>query len=127
MSKTKKKDRTRSGGADVVPVDDILPQPSRLIGPEDVRVGAFVTVSEQTFQMIAPPDGCGVSPTLHHITGVPWNAGTAYKVVGVCLPFVATIDRDGDAETFDLRRHRLALLSDSFGRQVFKKKEKTRK
>lgn len=42
-----------------------------------------------------------------------------FRVVEVCVPFVLVAEPDGAHRTLDLRRHRLARVSDRFGQRAF--------
>lgn len=96
-------------------------KPSRLIGPEDVRPGIFVTVSHETFQFIPNEngglDGGHIEPA--HVTVIPCDAGQPLLVKNVCLPFVLVTDPKGSCYSLDLRRARLARLSTGFGKEAF--------
>ena len=97
-------------------------KPSRVIGPEDVRRGDYVTVTHATYEFL--PDGCTntsdkeVSPV--RVTAMHHEAGRPYKVVSVCLPFVLVQDACNKLDTMDLRRHRIARVSRKYGKQTFK-------
>ena len=97
-------------------------KPSRVIGPEDVRIGDYLTVTHTTYEFIADP--CAgitqdeVKPA--RVTVIPWDAGRPVKVVAVCLPFVLVVDASRNTDTLDLRRHRIAKLGKDYGRKAFK-------
>lgn len=106
---------------------DLQLEPSRLIGPEDVRPGIYVTVSHETFEFVprlhGKPEAGGVEPI--RVTFIPHHAGRPFKVVSVCLPFVLVKDPWDRHHPFDLRCHRLARLSASFGKTAFKRMRMT--
>lgn len=94
---------------------------SRSIAPEDVRVGMYVAVlhvvSEQT------PSCFDFEPFMkaevRRFVRLPWSASEPLEVVEVCLPFVLVKEPRGKLRTLDVRRYRLAQLSDRYGRRVF--------
>ncbi len=106
---------------------DMTKKPSRLIGPEDLKVGQYVTVAETTWQLLCPSEdvpcaggpGVGVEPRLAHVTGWADGAGWPLRVIGVCLPFAFAQTATGDHVSLDLRRHRLSRLSRAYGDAVF--------
>ncbi|MEZ6190923.1 MAG: hypothetical protein R3C45_06475 [Phycisphaerales bacterium] len=96
-------------------------KPSRVIGPEDVRVGDYVTVTHTTYEFLM--DRCAdfsqdeVKP--RRVTLIPWNAGRPLQVLSVCLPFVLVRDISKATDTLDLRQHRIARLRKAYGRKAF--------
>ena len=96
-------------------------EPSRLIGPEDIRVGEYVTVSHVVYEWVSRDE----HQTLHRpieptrVTMMADDAGRPLRVVGVCQPFVLVEDPRGKHTTVDLRQHRLAKLSRDFGTHAF--------
>lgn len=97
-------------------------KPSRVIGPEDVRIGDYVAITHTTYEFIADPCTGITQPEVKpaRVTMIPWNAGRPMKVVAVCLPFVLVLDTSRTTETLDLRRHRIARLGRAYGRKAFK-------
>jgi len=98
------------------------PKPSRLIGPEDVRAGQYVTCAHRTFELFVHP--CDVLTAERHLqpyyaTVTAYDAGRALRVEAVCLPFVLVRDTHGRVEGLDLRQVRLARLSKAYGRAAF--------
>ncbi len=97
-------------------------KPSRVIGPEDVRRGDYVTVTHTLYEFIQ--DTCASTPRqeipVSRVTVMSDDAGRAMKVVAVCLPFVLVEDTHGKRDSLDLRRHRVARLTNAFGRKAFK-------
>ena len=95
-------------------------KPSRLIGPEDVKPGQFVTIAEVTEQYVCFPDaGPDTTPRVESVTLQPAGAGCPFRVEQVSLPFVLVVAPDGQRYAADLRRHRLARLSRRYGRAAF--------
>lgn len=107
---------------------DKLSKASRLIGPEDVRAGQYVTIAEMTWQVLCvPDDACGPlaeEPRILHVTGWPEGAGWPLRIVKVCIPYVFAETVAGAHVTLDLRRHRLSRLSKSYGKAVFEAHKK---
>ena len=106
-------------------------KPARLIGPEDVRPGLYVTVAETTWQVLYVPEESGIGAPearIARVSGWDGDAGWPLRVVSVSLPYVLAIDRDGDHVAVDLRRSRLARLSKAYGQAAFaalKKREES--
>ena len=98
-------------------------EPSRVIGPEDVKPDQFVTITHVTHEFVA--EACTslgrsvVEPS--RVTFMSECAGRPLKVVDVCLPFVLVKDPMGTHFPVDLRKYQIALLSDAFGKKAFKK------
>lgn len=96
---------------------------SRLIGPEDVAAGDFVTVSHETLEVvpwgeIGGCDGGGVKAV--RVEVLSERAGRALKVVAVCRPWVLVEEAWGECCALDLRSVRLARLSGAYGKAAFK-------
>ncbi len=113
---------------------DTKTKPSRVIGPEDVRCGDYVTVTHTLYEYIQDP--CSSTPgheiPIARVTVMSDDAGKAKKIVEVCLPFVLVKDATGKLDSLDLRRHRIARLTKAYGRRAFcakiaKKSRKKRK
>lgn len=98
---------------------------SRLVGPEDLKRGQYVTIAFATQQLAPLPCdfGCDDEVEAVRMTIMPASAGWPFRVVEVCRPFVWVEDRDGDVFGLDLRRHRLARLSDRYGKAAFRKRK----
>ena len=95
--------------------------PTRLIGPEDVTPGDYVTIAETTGQVL--PNRCVEAHEreieLLKFTMWPDEAGQPLKVQAVSLPFVLVQTVGGPSAIIDLRQHRLARLPEAFGRLAF--------
>lgn len=114
---------------ELILIMDKQTKPSRVIGPEDVRRGDYVTVTHtmyEYFQDLCPslPDD---DVKIVRVTVMSDEAGQAKKVIAVCLPFVLVEDIAGKRESLDLRRQRIAILSKGYGRKAFKKKKPAKK
>jgi hypothetical protein len=106
--------------------DEKLSRASRLIGPEDVRPGEFVTIAETTWQYVCLPcdDSFASEARICHVTGWPEASGWPLKILKVCLPYAFAETTSGTHVTLDLRRHRLSRLRKSYGREVFETNRK---
>ncbi len=104
-------------------------KPSRVIGPEDVRRGDYVTVTHTMYEYISDlcPSITEEEVKIVRVTVMSDDAGLANKVVAVCLPFILVEDTTGKRESLDLRRHRIAILTKNYGRKAFKKKKPLKK
>lgn len=104
-----------------------IAKPSRVIGPEDVRVGDYITVTHATEEYIA--DTCayehGRDAKPRRVTMIPEWAGYPMRVTAVCLPFVLVRLVTKSQGSLDLRRHQIAKLSRAYGRKAFKSEKKT--
>jgi hypothetical protein len=108
---------------------DTKTKPSRVVGPEDVRRGDYVTVTHTMYEYIQDP--CVSTPSqeipIARVTVMSDDAGKAKKIVEVCLPFVLVKDANGKLDSLDLRRHRVAKLTEKYGRRAFEAKKKRKK
>lgn len=106
-----------------------LAKPSRVIGPEDVREGQYITVTHTMYEFLS--DRCAPEydqeVTATRVTLINGDAGQPLKVVAVCLPFVLTRNTAGLLCSLDLRQHHIAKLTKGYGRKAFKKKKSTNK
>ncbi len=95
---------------------------SQSVGPEDVRVGDYLTTTRVTVEFL--PDVCDpyrgrtVEPMRCDI--MPWCAGTPMRVEAVCVPFVYVRTPSGDREAIDLRRYSVVRLAPTYGQKAFK-------
>ena len=104
---------------------------SKMIAPEDIRPGQYITilsiVDEVPSYMWDHIDPAVLAPEklvrIEHM----WSGGQVLKVKEVCLPLVFIRTPCGGLHTIDVRRFRLARLSDSYGRSVWKALKKRAK
>ncbi len=98
---------------------------TRLIAPEDVLPGMYVTVLlEEREACLAPSshsDAESREVTVSRYAYRPADAGVPRHVVGVCLPFVLTVRPEGTHETLNVRCQRLARLTDRYGGEAFRR------
>jgi hypothetical protein len=103
---------------------------SRTLAPEDIQPGTYVSVMYVVDEHV--PDSCDrgeswrASSPLRYAR-LPWEGATPVRVVEVCLPFVLVKTARGKHRTLDVRRYRLARVSDHFGRRVFEQIEADRR
>lgn len=105
-------------------------EPSRLIGPEDIRPGDYVTIAHSTLQILI--GHCEESWREERVKLVRMqitapDAGWPLKVINVCAPFVLVKNADGDHAMIDMRCDRLARLRDDFAKQLFAVRRAQRK
>ncbi len=96
---------------------------SQPLAPEDIRPGDYVSllhvVSECVpFFCIEDVQFRQIEPV--RITHMPRSI-EPMEVVEVCLPFVLVRLPDEKHQTLDVRRHRVARLSQRFGKKSFKR------
>lgn len=99
-------------------------QISRPLAPEDVQPEQYVFVFHIVEELL--PFWCldennwkKIEPL--HFVLMPGREVAPLRVVEVCVPFVLVEQPDGNHRTLDLRRHRLARVSDRFGQRAFKR------
>jgi len=97
---------------------------ARAISPEDIRPEMYVTmlsiVTEHLPFIICADDVAYRQPETFRVQWVPRCEPQPLKVLEVCLPFVLVKQPDGALRTLDVRRYRLAQLSEEFGKKAFK-------
>ncbi len=96
---------------------------ARPLAPEDIRRGVYVTLLHVMTEFL-PFSLCDEPwrrPEIVRTLWLPHDGGVPMKVVEVCLPFVLVEKTDGTHTTLDVRRVRLAALSERFGRRAFKR------
>lgn len=102
---------------------DTKNQTSRFVGPEDLREGDYVTITDVTCELV--PLLCDESWRTRaeaiKVRLTPGCAGWPQKVVTICLPFVLVKDPRGVHGTIDLRRCRIARLTRDYRKEAFKR------
>ncbi len=96
---------------------------ARPLAPEDIRRGQYVAILHVLIELL--PELCASDiairpPKPVSTLWLPFDDDEPLKVRQVCLPFVLAKKPDGKARTLDVRRYRLALLPDEYGKKVFK-------
>ena len=96
---------------------------SQPLAPEDIRAGDFVSLLQVVSEVLPfffMEDVQYRKVETVKITHLP-HSTRPLEVVEVCLPFVLVKGTDGKHETLDVRRHRLARLSQRYGKKAFKR------
>lgn len=97
---------------------------ARVLAPEDVAVGQFVTIHRLMSQLLWIEDGNAYNapPRLDVIScrHLPARPGVPLKVKAVCLPYVLVKHPKGKSKLIDLRRVDIALLDTAFGKAAYK-------
>lgn len=95
------------------------------VAPEDLRRGMYVAVLSITHELLplfcesawlferSEPCRMAFWPDAEETGPV--------KIIAVCLPFVLVKEAQGRVRTMDVRRHRLAVVTEEFGRTCFKR------
>lgn len=101
------------------------PSIARPLAPEDIRPGDHVCVL-QVLQEYLPlwclfESDTWKDPQPLRFRWLPADGDTPLRVIEVCVPFLLVEQVDGSHRTLDLRRHRLARVSEQFGRRAFKR------
>ena len=94
----------------------------KLLRPDDVRAGMFVTVLYETHEVFPPPVfevGPEQSVRPFRVPCLGCADGEPRLVLTVCLPFVQTETPSGELATLDIRRHTLVTVSEDFGLEAF--------
>lgn len=93
------------------------------VAPEELRVGEFVCVLKSVFQMVAggPFSSELRKPEVITLQMVPTECDPPRKVLAINLPFVFVRRFDGKHEMLDVRRYKLARVTDAFARLVRKR------
>ena len=97
---------------------------SRSLPPEDIRVGQYVTVLHvlrESEPFDDEFDAAWRGVRLQRTLWLPWSGGMPMRVVEVCLPFVLVERANGRHRTLDVRRYKLARVSERYGQEVFKR------
>ena len=101
------------------------------VAGEDIRVGDFVTVLTETFELPSylwdSFDSPQVPESPVRVKLAPCNAGTPSQVFAVCLPFVYTKSTADKTEVLDTRYKHLVKLDDNVAQQVWDTLTKTKK
>lgn len=94
---------------------------ARTLAPEDIRRGMYVSITHKIEEHL--PFCCYMDEFRDsqpkRTMWLPSKGGRPLKVLEPCLPFVLVERANGRMATLDVRRHRLAQLSDRYGDAVF--------
>ena len=91
------------------------------VAPEDIQPGDYITalyVIVEHYPLPWERDPAAHGPGPVRTLSLPDGTLPA-RVVEVCLPFVLIKTAPGKHRTIDVRRYRLARVSERFGRSVF--------
>ena len=102
---------------------------ARPLAPEDIQPAMYVTpthIVEEHYPFCCDDEPWKPSAP-RRMVWLPEHAGRPLKVVEVCLPFVLVEKVNGKHSTLDVRRHRLALLTQRYGDAVFVRAKAKRK
>ncbi|HZW10190.1 MAG TPA: hypothetical protein VFF69_09835 [Phycisphaerales bacterium] len=93
---------------------------ARVLAPEDVAPGDYVCVLSETYEWL--PFFCASEygrVQVQRATVIPNTTDPPTIVEAVCVPFVFVREAKGKRRVIDLRRVRLARVSERFGARVF--------
>jgi len=99
-------------------MDTTIAQP---LAPEDIVPGQYITPLvrvQERFPNLYSDDAFVDKTESFRITFVP-HVRNPVRVLEVCLPFVLIETPKGKTRMLDLRRYRLARVSDRFGEAMF--------
>jgi hypothetical protein len=95
---------------------------ARPIAPEDIRIGDYIAIMSTVVEwppfFFDQPFGRVDVVRTHHL---PCSGGEPLKVQAICIPFLLVRNHKDEHTTIDLRRHRIAKLSEAFGKKASKK------
>ncbi len=97
---------------------------SRSLPPEDIAAGQYVTVLHEVCEFL--PWDCRQEASWRPVQPLrtlclPESGGVPMKVIQVCLPFVLVERPNGRHRTLDVRRYKLARVSDQYGDEAFRR------
>jgi hypothetical protein len=98
---------------------------AKALAPEDVRTGDFVTLLHEfteTPSYYWYSDSALVSPNeVVRMRCLPSaDGGTPLQVESICLPFILVKHPSGEVRSIDLRRFRVARLTENYASQAWK-------
>jgi len=96
---------------------------STAVAPEDLSHGCYIAVLHVIAEHIPFASGAEFFEKHSEPIKIRWLAGPGsppMKVIDICLPFVLVRQPNGKIRTLDVRRHRLARLSEAYGRRAFR-------
>ncbi len=97
---------------------------AKVLAPEDVRVGDYIAVLDEVFELPAivwlcdPP--LSEQEEIIRIRMCPRDVTPPLRVIAACLPYVFVKPPHGKAKTLDLRICRLARLDRKYAKRVWK-------
>ena len=95
----------------------------KLAAPEDLEPGQYVAIYDELREYLtcALLEGPTATSQVVQLRWLPDEDELPLRIIEVCVPFVLARRADGGHRTLDLRRYRLARLSPTFGREVFRR------
>ena len=97
---------------------------AKTLAPEDIRPGDFVALLHEVAEL---PSffWCGDAPLESseqpiRMQFIPEDSGLPLRVKSICLPFVLVRQANGQRQTLDIRRSRLARLDAGYARAAWK-------
>jgi hypothetical protein len=103
---------------------------ARPLAPEEIDAGMYVAVLHE-HESIMPFFHAESMSDFKNIEPIRWRdtpeRARPFRVVSVCVPFVLVERPSGKHSTLDIRVPSLAMLSESFGAESFKRLRPNRK
>ncbi len=97
---------------------------ARAVAPEDIRPGEYVSVLHVVCECMPPPwERADWNGRLSRVLLLPSGNPSPVQVVDVCIPYVLVKTARGKRRMIDVRKYRLARVSEEFGRRVFEEIE----
>lgn len=99
---------------------------ARPLAPEDIRPGFYVALlhvigEHLSWAALDEPSWRRLEPVRVQWLPPHWLGRHPMKVIEVCLPYVLVKEADGDYQTLDVRRHRLARVTRKLGQTAFER------
>ncbi len=93
----------------------------RRVAPEDIHSGDYLTALHAVTEIVPwwDADTFGGCPAPIRVAHLPKNPVPPVQVLEVCLPLLLVRTPQGKHRLLDVRRYRLARVSERFGRRVF--------
>jgi hypothetical protein len=104
---------------------------ARAVAPEDIRPGCYVTILKKVDEWVRWTDCIsgeswkGSAPSVARVLITPDEEPSVMKVEEICLPLIFVRTSKMRCRLIDVRTVRLAAVSESFGRKVFKRQSTT--
>jgi len=95
---------------------------ARPVAPEDIRPGVYIAILYVALEYFTGCDESWQPLRLRRIDILPGaDGGTPLRVREVCLPYLLVEQPDGRHRTIDVRRYRLAVLSERYAEKSIKR------
>ena len=100
---------------------------ARAVAPEDIRPGDYVSVLHVIAEMPSWLwDNDLRNTQMVRFAHLPRGQSAPAEVLDVCLPYLLVKTARGKRRLVDVRKYRLARVSEEFGRRVFEEAEAER-